>query len=185
MANFYESEDVKKVADELISAHKKDLSVCHIRYYLTDVISYKNQKAVLGLVRKISGFTKEGFQCDFAMIIPTAVWDSFNPVQRKALVHHELCHIGPKLKKQKDGSFQQQQDKEGNLTWQTNGHDLEEFSEIINTYGPWQEDIKEFMNETEAAPKVMPLGVINGKSKKAKLIDSNKMDEEFDKVAQA
>ena len=55
------------------------------------------------------------------------------PMQREALIEHVLCHID------KDW------DKEGNPKYSLVGHDLEEFSAVVQRHGMWMNDIKSFM----------------------------------------
>lgn len=71
--------------------------------------------------------------CDILIIVNKKVWDFMQPKQREALIDHELCHID------KDW------DKEGNPKYSLVGHDLEEFSAVVQRHGMWMNDIKSFM----------------------------------------
>ena len=182
MASFKESGDVKKVAEELINAHRTDLIDCRLRYYVTDTISFKNSKMILGSTKKLSGLLKQTLDADFVIIVPVSVWNNFSPVKQKALLHHEISHIVPCTKKEKNGTEYQTCDKEGNLKWSLIGHDLEEFSHIIKLYGNWHEDIENFREDIKGAPGSTPLTIIKGGKGKKKPIDSEKLDEEFEKA---
>jgi hypothetical protein len=64
----------------------------------------------------------------FMMEIAMDTWQNLTDRQREALVAHELCHLGA--------------DDEGNIM--TLPHDIEEFSWIAQTYGPWKDDLRIF-----------------------------------------
>jgi hypothetical protein len=63
---------------------------------------------------------------DFLIWISKPDWLSFQPSQRKALLHHELCHC-------------EWDAEEGARIL---GHDIEEFHEVIAAHGLWMPDLE-------------------------------------------
>jgi hypothetical protein len=79
---------------------------------------------------------------DFIMTLDRGWWGEASPVQREALVHHELCHA--KHATDKDGELKFNDD--GDPVWAVTGHSLEEFDATVRRYGAWKGDIQSFFD---------------------------------------
>ena len=78
---------------------------------------------------------------DFIMILDAEWWTQATPLQREALVFHELLHADHMLDKEGEPRF----DDEGNPIWGLRGHDIEEFNDVVERYGAWSPDIGRFI----------------------------------------
>lgn len=134
------------------------LAAVRIEYVFMQKNPVKNNRIVLGRVRKVGGlaayFADDSFlEADrflpavpfFVMEIAEPTWLELDDKKRRALVDHELCHCvvddevvdaPPKLS--------------------TRGHDLEEFIGIVNRHGLWSAGLELF---TGAVAKQLTLAI--------------------------
>ena len=77
---------------------------------------------------------------DFIMTIDALWWAEATPIEREALVHHELSHCEHATDKEGELKFTD----EGLPVWGIRGHDLEEFNATVRRYGAWKGDISAF-----------------------------------------
>lgn len=78
---------------------------------------------------------------DFLCILDQEYWLQADQVTREALLEHEMCHVKQEITKTGDLKF----DVDGNPVYGLVAHDLEEFNYIVRKYGPWKEDIADFL----------------------------------------
>lgn len=80
---------------------------------------------VFGQCEKIADKYKWGIPCDFTITIfePNVADYQFTEEQMRALIHHELLHVGA------------ERDDEGNEKYFIVPHDLEDFKLILERYG--------------------------------------------------
>lgn len=79
------------------------------------------------LDRKISGH-------EILIKVAWTIWVALDDKQKLALVDHELCHLYEDL-------------DSGELKYR--GHDMEEFAEIIQRHGLWNEGVERFMDQAK------------------------------------
>ena len=115
---------------DLIEAHHEHLSDARIVVLFRDPPSMSKGKLVLGTARKGTPAERAlaAEEPDFVLMLAAGPWRSATVAQRLALLDHELCHcVG---------------DTENG--WSMRGHDVEDFTEIIERHGLWKEDLEEF-----------------------------------------
>ena len=78
---------------------------------------------------------------DFIMILDAAWWEQASPIQREALVYHELCHAAHAV----DGFGEPRFTQDGDPIWEIKGHDVEEFNAVVERYGAWLGDLTSFI----------------------------------------
>lgn len=81
-------------------------------------------------------------EADFILIFDAKMWEIMEPHQRTALVDHELCHCV-------------QNDKGDG--WALRGHDLEEFSEVVDRHGLYLPDVLRMAKAMETHQHALPL----------------------------
>lgn len=149
---FQSAPEVKEVADELIPLYHPHLQDARIEYVFSSTVSKKGGKEVWGTMRKITSLTAYlgGTKNEqdngatgpfFVMTISKPVWEELDSTKKKALVDHELCHAFVKL------------DEEGEAKLDIVPHDLEEFKAIVERYGLWRDDVKDFVKATKGGKK--------------------------------
>lgn len=82
-----------------------------------------------------------GIVPDFIMILDAPWWADATPLQREALVYHELCHCIHARDKEGELKF----NDAGLPVWGLIGHDIEEFRAVVKRYGAWAPDIESFI----------------------------------------
>lgn len=131
--------DARRLADSIIEQHHKHLKHARILYVASTGTTTKGGKEVLAKTTKLSGLPRwltdyqeeRGEPYDFVITFYADAWSRLTPEQQIALVDHELCHI-----------VEGEEDLDGNPTFRLVGHDVEEFSEIIQRHGLWMPDLK-------------------------------------------
>lgn len=113
----------------------------------------KQGRAILGTVYEptVQGELKDLFEFmlerllgrvpKFLVILDTQYWRKATDLQREILVFHELSHIRQKLDRYGAPRF----DKDGVPVYGLQGHDVEEFTQVVARYGAWNDEIREFV----------------------------------------
>lgn len=78
---------------------------------------------------------------DFIMVLDAEFWERASPMQRRALIHHELKHAAQAQDKDGEPRFT----ADGLPAWMIAEHDLSEFNDTVRRYGPWLDDIRDFL----------------------------------------
>lgn len=89
-------------------------------------------RVLLGRAKKAGDLVQHFGAVDFVLVLQRQEWSRLNDKQRKALIDHELCHCVEV--RAKDG-----------LRWGLRGHDLEEFTVIVERHGLWLKDLEWFV----------------------------------------
>ena len=136
--------EVYPLATEIISAYHEHLLPIRIEYAFVSPTPKQKGALILGHARILRGLSalwaSEEGQDFFVVVLARNVWERGDDAFRRALLDHELCHC-----KVTD---------EGKLV--TIGHDVEEFSEVIQRHGLWKEDIRTFMDELKQQDLFIP-----------------------------
>lgn len=89
-----------------------------------------------------SGDDAERPPIDFLVVLDAEYWLDGDDRDREILMYHELCHIQPAF----DKNGAQRFDRETGLPVLTlAGHDVEEFKAVVERYGAYSEDIRQFV----------------------------------------
>lgn len=83
----------------------------------------------------------------FVVVINAPWWEQAGPMEREALVFHELMHVQQKVDKFGAPKF----DKDGLPVYGCQGHDIEEFRAVVARYGAWKGDIADFLHAARGA----------------------------------
>jgi predicted metallopeptidase len=137
--------EVEEIAEKLIAEHHPHLADVKIRYVFRDEAAKSRGRTVLGKARKISGLNAHlvglvgrnhvDGEVDFFVIeVASDTWRQLDDKQRVALVDHELCHL----------NIEEPEDATKDRKLVLRGHDLEEFTEIVQRHGLWKPDVDEF-----------------------------------------
>lgn len=120
----------KRIGTKLINSlpSLQDIKDVRIAFLSSDVEKKRDGRLIFGDCTKVNQ-SRYDWTCPFDFFItiyePNII--DFNEEQLKALIHHELLHVGV--------------NNEGTEpTFYVAPHDIEEFYEVMNTYGmDWQE----------------------------------------------
>lgn len=142
----------KRIGEELIGKYYPDIldSGCRVEFIFRSECGKKGGHPVLGTLSKISGrqaflsqlgtpsegYVEPKYLAYYLVEIAEPEWKDLSPSQRVALVDHELAHC-----------LLEHDDDEG-WTLKTTGHDLEEFSSIVERHGLWHPGLEWFARRT-------------------------------------
>jgi hypothetical protein len=121
-------EDVREMANDVIAHHHPHLADANFVFLMRSPTAKSKGKAVLGTAKKATPEHKALYlgEVDFIVTLAGAEWKDMTNRARRALLDHELCHcVGDSMK-----------------GWSMRGHDVEEFSEIIERHGLWHGDLE-------------------------------------------
>lgn len=101
----------------------------------------KDGQLILGKCKKVSDLDKQFQGFDFIIILNKESWAELDDSQRKALLHHELCHAAVAL----DPNGNPKKDARGRQMFRVKKHDIEEFGEIVEHHGCYKQDLENFV----------------------------------------
>lgn len=151
MTTYSHAPDVRRIGEPLIAKHHTHLADVRVEYVYRSKHSKTAGRAVYGKARKVSGLiaflavnSQAPVDADpgdefFVIEIAADLWLTLSAKERKALVDHELCHCRADFDEDKD-----------QIVLSIRGHDVEEFTEIIERHGVWHDDLKEFAAAAKA-----------------------------------
>lgn len=136
------SPEVLHTANALIRQHHRHIEAldAKICFVFRKEAQMNKGRAVLGHVEKISEKMKVFQDYDFLIWVSRQDWERMTSEQREALIDHELCHI-----------------KLGSNGLSVVGHDFEEFYEIIQRHGLWDQRLKRIEREMIARQEMLGL----------------------------
>lgn len=114
-------------------AHLEGVSIC---YMLAKNTITRNGKQVLGRAAKASDqqYLLHGYR--FTVTVDAETWHKL-PEKREPLLFHELLHCAVDV------------DDEGVTRHSIRPHDLEEFGAVVERFGLWDRDLKQFARQME------------------------------------
>ena len=132
-----------ELLDNLVRAHHDEIRDARIG--LAWCTSWKpdvDGRVTLGKCRKATELDRELAAFDFVILLRRVFWidERVTPGQRAALLDHELCHA----RRKHDNSGEPVVDERDRPVYRTRGHDIEEFTEVIERHGCYKADIERF-----------------------------------------
>jgi hypothetical protein len=121
-------------ATRIIKAHHPHLVGARIAFVMRSEAPSSGGKVTLGKAKKVSAELQLHFPYDFIIWLARDRYLGLSPLQREALIDHELSHC------EWDGD-----------TARIKGHDVEEFTHIIERYGFWWPSSDSFEMAVQAA----------------------------------
>ena len=88
-----------------------------------------------------------GFWPDFLIVLSKPFWMMVTDLDREALMHHEMRHMGQQTDKYGTPRFNLQT---GEPVFGIIGHDIEAFDSEVRRYGRWKSDIGSFLDAAAA-----------------------------------
>jgi hypothetical protein len=139
--DFWIADDVKPIAEKLITDHRPELEGVNIVYMFKEKAGKKGDKLVIATAKKVSpkDNVAHSFKgkpnIDFIIEIGNDAWKELDSKQKEAVVFHELCHCAMQSK------------NEGDPEPTILQHEVEEFSSVIELFGCYTHDIQKFVDK--------------------------------------
>jgi hypothetical protein len=138
-------EAIGAVLIDRLAAHR-DIANASIAYIFREKMKTRD-RVVLGKMSKADGKLSFFNGYDFVIEINWQAWKHLSDMQKVALIDHELAHCG------------REENDKGERKWVLVGHDIEEFTGIVNRWGLWRNDLKVFAG---AVTHAQQLGMFEG-----------------------
>ncbi len=155
------------ILSELICNYHSHLEEAKIVIYCSDKNKVRANKIVIADASKAPAKLKASINADFTITLYMMPWGDLNTSQKRACLDHELYHCGVHYEPVKEQVGQSRQgrprmqvvrdeygrvqytneikrDVNGEPKWRLIPHDLEEFDEIVERHGRWDESIQSF-----------------------------------------
>ena len=123
----------RQVRDELHT----HLTWCRIRVCGVHGGMESKGKTVLANIKKASAVDLCLIDAELIVRVNMDAWKRLTEAQQRALIDHELCHATTEL------------DKQGEVNLKMVGHDVEEFSAIVERHGLWKGDLRDFLEQAD------------------------------------
>lgn len=128
-------QEVLRMAERIIERYHEHLLDARVLFIMRSEAPVSNGQVTYGKARKVSAEQQVHIDADFIVWLAKDYWESFlSPKQKEALIDHELshCHF--------DG-----------FTASIKGHDVEEFTHIIERHGMWWPQSDSFATAVQQA----------------------------------
>ena len=146
MPKYEESINLRNLAENLIKEHHENLKVLKIAYEFRDEAAISNGKVVAGKCIRVDdrNLTLHGY--DVIIELAKDVWSEATNKYQTAIMDHELSHIG--IRFEEDG--EPSRDPSSNrIKVFLRHHDIEEFAAVLERYGDYHADLREFLKAFE------------------------------------
>jgi hypothetical protein len=131
---FDEHDGSKLIASRLLSKYHPEIASATFKFLCRNMAAKAAGTKIPGSVKKASPMEQHlcGGECDFIMIVALDVWNDLNPPQRTALVDHLLTRcVGV------------EDPKSGKTKYSIRPPQVQEFPEIAERHGNWNEGLAE------------------------------------------
>jgi hypothetical protein len=135
---------VYDVLDDMLDKYHQDLTGEDCRFAIAWRFGLKRNKdgqLVLGKCKKVSDLDKQYAGFDFIIILNSEAWKELDDEQRRALMHHELCHAAVSY----DQNGNVKKDSRNRTCFRVRKHDIEEFGSVVEHFGCYKQDLSNFV----------------------------------------
>ena len=134
---FDDHEASAEISRNFISKHHHDLAGANFKFLCRNKAPVSGEKKVPGNIKKASPMERHicGGECDYIMVICLDVWNDLSFIQRTALVDHLLTRC-----------VAVEDPKNGEMKYKIRPPQVQEFPEIAERYGTWNEGLIELNN---------------------------------------
>lgn len=156
-----------KIMNTMIQKNHPHLQEAKIILYATDRNRLRANNVVVASASRAPAKLKASTDADFTITIHITPWSDLNQAQQTACLDHELMHCGvhyepvkeqvgktrqgkarTKIVRDEYGRVQYtneiKRDDDGAPKWRMIPHDLEEFRDIVERHGLWDQSLQEF-----------------------------------------
>lgn len=137
---FHHAAQPEAIGRVLVEAIHSELSAAAIGYLFRERIK-RRDRTVLAQASKAGGKVKHFSEFDLIIDVNWISWQHLSPLQRVALIDHELCHFCREV-------------TDRGVKYSLVSHDLEEFNSIVRRWGVWKSDIRAFSRALDHAEQL-------------------------------
>lgn len=138
---------------QIIKAYRPKLEHLKICYMFRPEASISGDKTVAGRCIRVDDRHWAIHHYDFLIEIALDVWSQANDDFKRALMDHELGHIGMELTEE-GGPIRDE--STGRLKVRCKMHDIEEFEDVLERHGAYHKKLREFLDAFARHKKKKP-----------------------------
>ncbi|HHV61127.1 MAG TPA: hypothetical protein GXX51_00575 [Firmicutes bacterium] len=135
--SFSEAPEVQEIAEKLIEEYHDHLKQARIKYLFRSGNWTAGCKTIWAKATKLSAQQTYLTGFDFVITVNRDIWAKLTVEAREALVDHELSHCSCDY------------DPLGRPIWRTQGHEVEDFADVIRRHGLWSVELEALMRAAE------------------------------------
>ncbi len=147
--DYWRDSALDHLAEEVRMKWHEHLHEAEISFLMTKKPMSRGGRAIAGKAKLSKGLLSFYSKADFVIIVSAEFWDKADVPKRRALLDHELKHC-----------TYEEDEKSGEKIWMLRGHDIEEFTDVVDRHGLWHDGLKTFGH---AVGRQLELG-LNGRA---------------------
>lgn len=133
---------LEDLATDIIKTDRPYLGVVKITYMFRPEAAMSDGKVTAGMCIRVDDRNWAVHKHDFIIEIAYDVWTEATPEFRRALMDHELGHVG--IRFEEDGHAKEDE-KTGRIRTYCKHHDIEEFEDVLERHGPYHKSLRSFL----------------------------------------
>lgn len=137
---FHHAAQPEAIGRVLVEAIHTELASASIGYLFREKIK-RRDRGVLAQASKAGGKVRHFSEFDLLIDVNWTSWQHLSPLQRVALIDHELQHFCREV-------------TDHGVKYSLVSHDLEEFNSIVRRWGVWKRDIRDFSRALDYAEQL-------------------------------
>jgi len=157
---YIEDKELKLLGNAIIGESRPNLQMLSISYLFRDKATVTDGKVITGRCIRVDDRNWALHKKDVLIEIARDIWEEMDARFQKALMDHELGHIGLEFDEDKTIKMEE---TTGRIKVRIRRHDIEEFSDVLERHGAYHKALREFLaayaRRIEAQKKNQPAPV--------------------------
>lgn len=142
MPRYQSDKQLSDVAREIIEQHHPGLKILKIAYLFREEASVSKGKVIAGMAIKTSDRDWALHKHDVIVEIGKDVWTEATPDFQKALMDHELSHVGIDMDENNTPKMDEMTNR---IKVTIRYHDIEEFEGVLKRHGAYHKELRAFL----------------------------------------
>lgn len=134
---------LEPIGQKIIDEYRPDLKILKIKYLFRDKAPVSENHVTAGMCYRVDDRNRTLHGYDIIIELARDVWDEANDDFRRALVDHELGHIGIRI--DDDSGSPAIDDATGRVKVYLRKHDIEEFEDVLERHGAYHKGLRSFL----------------------------------------
>lgn len=134
---------LEKLANDIIDKHRPELKMLKISYMFRDKAPLSNGIVTAGMCYRQDDKQRTLHGYDFIIEIGRDLWDEATDDFKRALMDHELGHVG--IRWQAPNDPEMTEDVPPRIKTYCKRHEIEEFSDVLKRHGTYHESLRNFL----------------------------------------
>lgn len=150
MPAYTKAPEVESIAQSIIKNDRPNLVMLKISYLFRPEAPVSDGHVTAGMCRRVDDVNRTLHDQDVIIEIAKDIWDEATAEFKRALVDHELGHVG--IRMDEDGQPMIDEKTERVKVF-IRKHDIEEFEEVLERHGAYHKSLREFLAAFDKSKK--------------------------------